>query len=292
MICRGAMRHFISTMRNILACFYALAIFFILPMLSAPALASDLPRGNFSTMKNAGIATVTNVIDAQTLELGDGRLVRLIGIDLPDLSYQDSGEFAEMSLRILQDMLLGQSVVLYQSATKDKGRMNRMGHHLAHIKRQADDVWAQGSLLALGLARVRTGKRNPEMAAQMLGLESLARWEKIGIWEDGTGYSILSPKETEGKIRSFQIVEGVVKSAAQKNSRIYLNFGDDWREDFTVSIPPGEKRSFSKQNIDPLQWNGKRIEVRGWLDSYNGAFMEINHPEAIRLLKEQSPADD
>ncbi len=283
MICRGDLRHLGFIMKSIVTCFFLLASFFIV---AHHAYAGDLPRGDFSGMENAGMAVVSNIIDAQTIELDDGRLVRLVGIDLPDLTYQDAGEFAEITHTILKDMLLGQTVTLHQTPTKDLGRMNRMGHYLMHVERQADHSWVQGTLIGLGLARARTGQRNPQMAKQMLGLEELARWEKIGIWEDDTGYKILTPEEAEEHIRSFAIVRGTVRSTSTKASRIYLNFGTDWKTDFTVSIPPGEKRHFSKQNIDPLQWGGKTVEVRGWLDSYNGAFMEINHPEAIRVLKE------
>jgi micrococcal nuclease len=61
--------------------------------------------------------------------------------------------------------------------------------------------------------------------------------DKAGIWEN---YSkVLPPEEAEAHEGSFQIVEGRIESAALKQNRIYLNFGKDWKTDFTISIAPG-----------------------------------------------------
>jgi hypothetical protein len=85
-------------------------------------------------------------------------------------------------------------------------------------------------------------------------------------------------------LKSWQIVEGKVESVATKNNRTYINFGKDWRTDFTVSIKSGDKRDFSKRGINPLDWGGKHIRVRGWLDEYNGPYIQINHPESVEIL--------
>src|SRR5690606_5521266 len=144
---------------------------------------------------------------------------------------------------------------------------------IAHLERQSDKSWIQGTLLALGLARARTGRRNPEMARQMYDLEQTAIAQKIGVWEKD--FKILAPDEASKGEGSFQIVEGRIHSSALKHNRIYLNFGPDWKTDFTVSIAPEDKRIFSKQNLDPLQWNNKNVRVRGWIENLNGPYMEI-----------------
>jgi len=71
---------------------------------------------------------------------------------------------------------------------------------------------------------------------------------------------------------------------------VYLNFGKNWRDDFTVSIAPENKRVFSKQSINPLEWNGKILRVRGWVEDYNGAYIEIDHPQAVEVLKQEQNA--
>lgn len=256
------------------------SIFFILPVL---AKAETLPKGNFKELRYMGVQTVQRIVDPQTLQLGDGRFVRLAGIDIPDFDPHNPGNLSITAMQVLGDMLVGKSINLYQTKGSDLGRTNRMGHHIGHIQRREDEIWAQGALLELGLARVRTTKRNPEMAEQMYALEQKARSEKLGLWEI-PDFQIHTPDNAKKHIGGFQIIEGKIESAALKNNRIYLNFGLNWKDDFTVSITTTDRRDFTKQGLDPLQWNGKTVRVRGWLESYNGPYMEIDHPERIEDL--------
>ncbi|MGB4056871.1 MAG: thermonuclease family protein [Alphaproteobacteria bacterium] len=271
-------------MQRILILFFLLANIFMHPAFAEES--PRLPQGDFSELKQTGLATVTAIIDPQTVQLEDGHIVRLAGLDFPDLNPNEPGEFSLISMKILRDMLEGKPVILYQTTNRDEGRINRMGQDIAHLQRQSDKAWVQGALLSLGLARVRTMQRNPEMAQQMYDLEQAAMKEKQGIWEKFT--RVLTPEETPDHIGSFQIVEGQIKSASIKQNRIYLNFGNDWRTDFTVSIAPEDKRAFSKKKLDPLQWNGQKVRVRGLLDDYNGPYIEINHPAAIEIAVETS----
>jgi len=54
-------------------------------------------------------------------------------------------------------------------------------------------------------------------------------------------------------------------AAEQVGGRIYLNFGDDWRTDFTVSVAPVDNDLFEEAGIDLLSLAGQRIRIRGWL---------------------------
>ena len=125
----------------------------------------------------------------------------------------------------------------------------------------------------------------------MLALEDKARTSKSGLW-DMAHFKMLSPAQAEQHIGSYQIVEGTVQNASMHKNKLYLNFGDNWREDFTVSVSAFDLRSFTRRNIDPQSWNGKRIRVRGWLESYNGPYMEINHPERFEAVFEKEEAGD
>ena len=44
-------------------------------------------------------------------------------------------------------------------------------------------------------------------------------------------------------------------------------------------------RNFTENGLDPMKWNNKHVQVRGYIRSYNGPFMEINHREALILLE-------
>lgn len=235
-----------------------------------------------------GTAEVLKVIDPQTILLHDGRTIRLSSLYFPDYDFHLPGDFSLLAKKILEDMLLGQAVNIYQTPRDNWGRTNRMGHQIAHLQRQSDKSWVQGVLLSLGLAQVQTGQRTPEMAEAMYAIEDQARSEKIGVWEDEK-FQVKTTSSISDHLDSFQIVEGIVTSTALKSNRVFLNFGKDWRKDFTVSVSPEDKKFFVKQGYDPLAWNKKYLRVRGWVRDYNGPFIEINHPQAVEVLEKKLP---
>ncbi|MFP4312743.1 MAG: thermonuclease family protein [Alphaproteobacteria bacterium] len=236
-------------------------------------------------LERASNDRVVKIVDPLTIELQEKGLTRLTALDIPDYNPYEQGPLAQSAMEILGDMLIGKEVRIYQTRDRNKGRKNRMGHNLYHLFLNDSESWVQGVLVRLGLARVRTDPSNAELARELFKLESLARREKLGLWAFEEN-SILNPDNAQDHINSFQIVEGRVESAARKQSNLYLNFGKNWRDDFTVAIPSSDIRQFLKKDISPQNLNGQTIRVRGWIREYNGAYMELNHPERIEILQE------
>ncbi|MCW8951924.1 MAG: thermonuclease family protein, partial [Rhodospirillales bacterium] len=86
-------------------------------------------------------------------------------------------------------------------------------------------------------------------------------------------------------IDTFQLVEGRVVDTANVKGTVYLNFGRNWRTDFTVAIHRRALRLFEKTGVDPLLLKGRTIRVRGWLRSRNGPMIEATHPEQIEAFE-------
>lgn len=245
-----------------------------------------VPKSDFKDLRETDSSTVIDVIDPLTIKLENGDTVTLTGLDYPDLDYYSPGNFSLLATKILKDMLVGKEVILYQTIGKT-GLENRMGHRIAHVERANDGLWVQGTMLSLGLARVRTTPNNAHLADQMLALEKQAREEKIGLW-DVIVYTIHDAQTADHYIGSYQIIEGTIKNVGLKEGRIYINFGDNWREDFTASITPTNKRAFAKAGFNFQNMGGQNVRVRGWISSYNGAYMEITHPAQIEMLATSS----
>ncbi len=125
-------------------------------------------------------------------------------------------------------------------------------------------------------------------AAALLSAESLARAARAGHWESGY-FQVLNLEETMAGERhnagDFQIVEATVLDVTDYRGRYFLNFGDDYRTDFTVTIAPQNMRSFRAADIDPEIFEGKRVRVRGWMEAYNGPNLPVSVPEAIEVLE-------
>lgn len=269
-------------MRNFL-----LASFFMIFLAAPPALAAedgkDQPPDAFSALEHASEGTVETVIDPLTVKMRDGRTIHLAGLDYPDYDPYAPGPLCVTAVNILRDFLEGKTVKISRTKNPKAGRMTRMGHEIAHLTRSSDEIWVQGMIVALGMARARTEKDNPEMAKEMFALEQNARAEKLGLWAI-EAFNIATPESVKARIGSFQIVEGTVRSVSMRQNRTYLNFGPNWQTDFTVTVPPESRRAFTKAGIDLLDLNGATLRVRGWVGFFNGPTIEIDHPQAIEIL--------
>jgi hypothetical protein len=95
---------------------------------------------------------------------------------------------------------------------------------------------------------------------------------------------VRSPENLGRDRGSFQIVEGKVESAAVKGGRAYLNFSGDWKNDFTVTIAPDDMKTFRKRHVNPRDYAGKTVRVRGLIDWYRGPEIELMGPENIEVL--------
>ena len=134
-----------------------------------------------------------------------------------------------------------------------------------------------------GFARVYSFRDNRALVSAMLAIEREARGARRGIWADPY-YRVLAPDEAARHVGSFQIVEGQVRDAAVVKRRGYLNFGADWRSDFTVTVAPRDRKLFQEAGLAIADFDGRTIRVRGWIKSFNGPMIEATHPEQIELF--------
>jgi hypothetical protein len=138
-------------------------------------------------------------------------------------------------------------------------------------------------LVGDGFARVHTHADARKCAGALLKREDRARKANLGLWAHPF-YRVRQPTGLEREIGTFQIVEGTIASAVERRDRIFLNFGVDYRTDFTVTVSPRDARRMAKGGTDPLAWKAKRVRVRGWISLLNGPEIELTHPEQIEIL--------
>jgi hypothetical protein len=82
----------------------------------------------------------------------------------------------------------------------------------------------------------------------------------------------------------FRIVRGRVQRVAPTERYGYLNFGADWRSDFTVRIAPELADSLPGVGLDLAGLAGRMVEVRGLVLEAAGPLIELSHAEQIRVL--------
>jgi len=239
--------------------------------------------GGPASLSDGGQAQVAVVVDGDTVVLDDARQIRLVGIQAPKLPLgrpnYPAWPLGEEAKSALSDMVLGRAVRLHLATMPQ----DRHGRVLAHLTRVDDGLWLQGEMLKRGLARVYTFPDNRALAAELLSIERQARGDVRGIW-GLPYYALRNVDNVRFDIGTFQIVEGRVQDVAKVKKRIYLNFGANWRSDFTIKVNVRDERLFRDAGVDLMALKGQRVRVRGWVKSQNGPMIELDHPERLEPL--------
>lgn len=212
--------------------------------------------------------------------------VRLAELDLPDPEPDSApgphaGDTATGGG--LQSALQGQAIRLaYDGLQRD-----RYDRALAQVYRVEDGVWLQAALVEAGRARVLSHKDNRGAAAALLALEAGARAAGLGLWADPANrIRDTDPDALAQDIGSVQLVEGrVIEVTRLRSGRTYINFGADYRTDFTVVVEAADEAAFEAAGRPLADLTGHRIRVRGWIEAENGPLIRIDHPERIEWLE-------
>jgi len=230
-----------------------------------------------------GSARSVEIVDGDTLVLDTGQQVRLVGLQAPKLPLGRKGfrawPLGDRSRQTLKNLTLGRQLTLSYGGRE----IDRYGRLLAHLH-DPSGTWIQGEMLRKGMARVYSFPDNRALVGKMLALENEARLAQRGIWRHRF-YHIRTADTVKRHINSFQLIEGRVWKVAVRRKRTYINFEEDWRTDFTISVKRRNARNFKTAPYSLPSLVGKRIRIRGWVKNWNGPFIETTHPEQFELLE-------
>jgi micrococcal nuclease len=212
------------------------------------------------------------------LVMTDGRAWHLEGIRLPNAAL-DHAPIADQAFAELNSLAKGRELDAYAVWPKED-RYDRVRAQVF----APDGTWLQLDLLKKGLTRVEIAPDRGECYRELYAAEADARKAGLGLWAD-PAYAFRTAENVGADVGSFQIVVGRVLNTAAVDGRIYLNFGPDWRSDFTVTISKDDAKTFKRMGVDPLDYEGKLIRVRGIVQSLNGPQIEAGNPKQIELLQ-------
>lgn len=248
------------------------AAFALLLACSVPAAAAEPP------FTPGGTAQLRAVADGATLDLADGRVLRLAGIDMPA-----RGALARQAKDVLEKLLAGGAINLRFAGNP----RDRQGRVLAQV--YAGTVWIQGELIRRGLARVRSTPDERLGVADMLALEHEARRHHRGVWAD-PAYAVIGADNAAKFAGSFQLVSGTIVDAAKTSSGIVLRFGAARSGSLALAIGAPAVKLWREAGLDPLALMGKRVLVRGFIDGSTRPAMAVTHPEQIEILRSKKAA--
>lgn len=215
----------------------------------------------------------TEAMSGDTIKQDDGTVIRLSGI-------RADSDIAKATLQKLVD---GQTLILENKNTDRYGRMTADVYCTKH----KDRLWLQGEMLRQGMAFVYPPTGGESHLDEMLKAEQEARHEKRGLWNEGAHADLPADDPAKIKYGHYAFVVGKVAKAERVKNMVYLNFGADWRTDFTAAIAAHDLKAFRKVGIDPLEYRDKTIRVRGWAKRDFGPMITVTNPAQIEVLGEK-----
>jgi len=252
-------------------------------ILLATTLVSTTPSfatSNCSSSQFDETATVRYIHDGDTLHLTDGRKIRLIGINTPELARdgKPAEAFSAEAKNELKSLVKdNKSISLVFGADKK----DRYGRVLAHTF-LADGTNIQAAILERGLASAITIPPNTLFAACYLESERSARCSKTGLWANST---TLEAKNLNTKHSGFHLIKGVVNNIKTDSKGVWLTIDNT----LTIGIRPKEHKLFDFKEINNMI--NQTIIVRGWLNKSKKPtpfYLRVRHPLSIQLSSSYS----
>jgi endonuclease YncB( thermonuclease family) len=234
--------------------------FFVSALLLAVALGADVET-----------ARVVRAYDGDSLWLADGREVRLIGINAPELGRDGAPDqpLAAAARDRANQLVRGKTVRLQY----DVERVDRYGRTLAYVilpdGRDLQQLLAREGLAWFIAIAPNLARRDAYHAA-----EAEACAAHRGVWARSE-YQPVPADELTPNQTGFRRVLGTVQDV------------DDRGEWALLHLAPGVDLTLagSASDPDPLALKGKRIVARGWLTLHkDGLRMRITDPMMLEIL--------
>ena len=229
---------------------------------------------------------VTKVIDGDTVRLSNGKLLRYIGMDTPEVRIRKRGRFIydpqpfsleakEMNRKLVENKFVRVEL--------DVEKLDTYGRILGYCF--VGDTFVNNELIKEGLAVLYTKPPDVKYTKIFIESQEQARSLHKGIWGN---YKVVSSRDAHKFINQIRRVRGIVLDAYKSKRVVHLNFGRDYRTDFTVVIFNDCLKFFRAKGIEPeVYYIGKQVEVWGRIREYNGPEIIVSLPYQIRVLDEK-----
>jgi endonuclease YncB( thermonuclease family) len=243
----------------------------------APAAADECPSTGIAAV------SVTAVTDGATLRLADGSEVRLAGIEMPlrplGLASGTPWPIADQAGQRLSALVVGAATTVAWAST-DPDRYDRR-----HAYVFANGVPVAQALLGDGLARAREYPGETGCFAAFLAAEAPALAAGRGLW----ALSQFRPRQADDPSLGdenglYAVVEGRIDSVGHGTRMTFLDFGRNFRRDFTVMVPQEVAVELAGAGRDPASLAGKRVRVRGVIEESGGPAIVLDSAEAIVVI--------
>lgn len=252
---------------------------FLLAVAGAALASDDGSAANPCRPVGGPVIGVADGVDGDTLRLADGRTIHVAGIEAVKSGSADAPEEALAAAardEILRLAAGGVAIGMPQPAAADRyGRL----HASVWL---VDGRSAAAAQVAAGFARVRLFPGEKACLANLLAAESEARAARRGLWAL-PAYAVRRADDPSLPARTglYDLVEGRIASIGHGKLMVFLDFGRDYRRDFTIMVPLAMVDTLPLP-VDALK--GRRVRVRGVIEASGGPAIRLGGPHEIELL--------
>jgi len=224
----------------------------------------------------------TQIIDGDTFRLENGELVRLIGIDAPELS-QPGGE---ISREYLAHLILGKQITL-ERGFSERDKYNRLLRFV-----YIGDLCVNEEMIRQGYAEARYLSENP-ICEYYIQLEIEAESAQAGLWSDtifqprsqvnwDTTLPVISWFNADKYYNQYIIVKGVIVDTYNSGHVCFLNFHTDYQY-FTAVIFACDFPGFP--DVPEVYYLGKKVQILGIIKEYKGSpEIIVKTPDQIKII--------
>jgi endonuclease YncB( thermonuclease family) len=196
---------------------------------------------------------VQRVVDGDTLRLSDGRNVRMIGLNTPELGKQGRSDepFAVAARKRLEALVAASDGRV--GLVPGKESKDHYGRTLAHVY-GADGANLEAQMLAEGLGFQVAVAPNVDLVACQQAAERNARQAGLGVWRQ-------SPvlKAEQISTSGFAVLSGRVSKVQRNRGGVWIELQDS----VVLRVAPNLLARFDVDSLESLK--GKQIEARGWV---------------------------
>ena len=219
-----------------------------------------------------GFYRVKTVYDGDTVVLEDGRKIRLLGINTPEVQHKD--KLADAGGEDAKAWLINKLQHARVRLEFDVDKTDKYGRTLAHLFSEKKEH-INLSLVKAGLATISIYPPNLLYVNELLAAENKAEQDKLGIWRRPEYAAIPVGNLTKAGHPGWSRLVGKVVTIRNTPKSIYLVFSSE----FEARI----ERKWLFLFPDVNDYLGKTVEVRGWLNkSKKHVSLLVRHPSAIR----------
>ena len=174
-----------------------------------------------------------------------------------------------------------------QAFANKNAKADRRGRHSAFIAlppaTDGKTLLLQEQLAEQGLARIDVETLSPACAKRLLAKEQMARKAKRGVWKEPAYQTkTLTDLHLSAIVSTYQIFHAKVQAVTRNdNGTSYLNFGPNWKTDFTVTLSEKSLATWEAENKSLDALKNAYIYVRGWVEKRGGPLIRVRHPAQL-----------